>query len=161
MDNPEINPYAAPVSDPANPPLETQTPDGSPGKVRFVFAITLTAIILICGPIASSFAVDDIESIVVSGAILLVAAIALAIAAYPESLRPLTWIALAMIGMVLVCFFVIFVNQWSPSDAQKPIGFTTVVFAVLIQAGWLPVASVLARRKRQRWQPTTENRTTQ
>ena len=107
MDDPELNPYAAPNAAPAKIVIEGAI-NAHSGKLRLAVAMLLAIAILVGAPIASSYAVDDIESIIVSGAILLSVAIILAAVAYRTDLRPLTWISLAMITIILGCFLVIF-----------------------------------------------------
>ncbi|MCO8124374.1 hypothetical protein NHH03_21725 [Stieleria sp. TO1_6] len=133
----EINPYAAPQSDPEN-----LLPQGPVTDRRYRWAIGGAATILLGCAVAAGFAIYDIESIVVSGGILSVLALLLLAIARPLRLRGLMPIALAMLTIALGCFATIYFNSWSPTQAQTPIGTATVVCAVLMQTGWLSIAKV-------------------
>ena len=63
-----------------------------------------------------------------------------------NELRFLAIISAAMLAMSIGCFLTIYLKNWSPSDAEKPIGRATIAFAFAIQFGWILVADV--RRKR-------------
>ncbi|MCA9138267.1 MAG: hypothetical protein KDB00_15955 [Planctomycetales bacterium] len=137
-----INPYAAPQCDLGTPP---QMPvDG--GMRRINYSIALAVIVLIGSPLAAAVAVYDIESIVVSGAALSLTAIFLLVLSNRADLRSLWLISAASLLMAVGCFLTIFLKSWSPTDAQTPIGTATVVFAVVIQAGWIFVRAVWIRR---------------
>lgn len=108
----------------------------------------LLAMLLMGGaPIASAIALYDIESIVVSGPLLLGLALLLGLSAKRRDLWSLGWISVATIAMCIGCFLTIFLLSWSPGDAQHPIGWATVVFAVFIQAGWFVARGVWEQRK--------------
>ncbi|WP_182864872.1 hypothetical protein [Stieleria mannarensis] len=117
-------------------------------------AIAIAALILIGSPIASAAAMYDVESIVISGPVLALIAIVLAIFAGRPDLRALWMISGAMIAMAIGCFLTIFLMEWSPAEAQIPIGRATIVFALAIQAGWLHLWNVWVRGKvfDQDWQ---------
>lgn len=139
----EINPYAAPQSEPAKP---SRVPaDGTPRRRKFALAMAM--ILLVGSPLAAGVAMYDIESIVVSGALLSLVALILIALAAREDLRPLHVIAGAMLLMSVGCFLTIFLKGWNPREAQFPIGWTTVVFAVVVQLGWVFVKSVWNRER--------------
>ena len=138
----EINPYAAPQTDPVPPPRQPRLP----GTVRRVAAIGLAILLLIAAPIASVAALIDIESIVGSGPALAVTSLILVGLATRADLRVLLPIAWATFATCLGCFLTIFLLNWSPGQAQTPIGRVTVVFAVLIQLGWINLRKVWLQR---------------
>lgn len=129
----EINPYAAPQSDPGPWTADEEIS----GKKRRRFAIVLAWLILIGSPIAAAVAQYDIESIVVSGAVLSFIALILIALAARRDLRSLIVLSVAMLAMSAGCFLTIYLKEWSPSDAQKPVGKATIVFAVAVQLGWV------------------------
>ena len=142
-----INPYAAPQT-PQSPPTSFRD-DEQPGrgrKLRLV-AFVLSILILIGAPIASGFAMDDIETIVVSGPILGIISLLTLGVTVRQGLLLIRVISLAMLAMVIGCFLTIFLREWSPSDAQQPIGWATVVFAVFIQLGWISLAKSWRRHE--------------
>ncbi|QEF99867.1 hypothetical protein Mal15_39340 [Stieleria maiorica] len=150
---PEINPYAAPRTVPARPPLPVET---LPGRRRLKIAVVIASLILIGSPIASALAMSDIETIVISGPVLSLIAIVLAIFAWRSDLRALWIISYSMIAMSIGCFLTIVLMEWSPAEAQIPIGRATIVFAFGIQAGWLAMWNVWARRRTLEWQNDEE-----
>ncbi|MCS7470488.1 hypothetical protein NZK35_27875 [Stieleria sp. ICT_E10.1] len=139
----EINPYAAPQNAPSPPPLQGEF---RPRRLRF--AVGFAALVLIGAPVASACAVYDIESIVVSGPLLSLFAIVLAILSRRTDLRGFWILSAMMIAMSIGCFLTIFLREWSPGEAQTPIGAATVVFAIVIQAGWVILRSVWERGRR-------------
>ncbi|PAY21247.1 hypothetical protein CKO51_01310 [Rhodopirellula sp. SM50] len=139
----EINPYAAPQSAPERPPpLPSDL-----GSRRLRFAVGFAALLMTGSLLASACAVYDIESIVVSGPLLSVCAIILAVLSIRPGLRGFWILSASMIAMTIGCFLTILLLSWSPGDAQTPIGAATVVFAIVIQAGWIIVGSVRNREK--------------
>lgn len=133
----EINPYAAPQSEPAKPPGVPV--DGTTRRRKF--ALSMAIILLVGSPLAAAVAVYDIESIVVSGAILSLIALILIALSVRQDLRPLNAIAGAMLVMSVGCFLTIFLMGWDPREAQFPIGTATVAFAAVVQLGWVFVKS--------------------
>jgi hypothetical protein len=135
----EINPYAVPQTEPAAPP---QLPIRQ-GATRKKWAVGCAAALMISSPVAAAFATAvDIESIVISGAIFMVIALVLLGLCKRQDLRGLMLIAIVTMAMVIGCLSTIYLNHWSPGDAQVPIGRATVMFACLIQFGWLSIRSV-------------------
>ncbi|QDV43620.1 hypothetical protein Enr13x_34770 [Stieleria neptunia] len=139
----EINPYAAPQSAPARPvPITVDF-----GQRRMRFAVGFAALLMIGSLLASAFAIYDIESIVVSGPLLSLFALVLAVLSIRSDLRGFWILSAATVAMSIGCFLTIFLGEWSPGDAQVPIGAASVVFAIVIQAGWVMVRSVWERGK--------------
>jgi hypothetical protein len=136
-DPPPINPYAAPTTI-AAAEVKVRPPQHA-SRFRRGLAVLCAAGIMIGCVIASLFANWEIETILVSGPSLLVFAIVLAVAAIRTELRSFLPISIAMVLMVIGTFLVIFLNSWSPGDAAKPVGYATVIFAAVIQAGWLAI----------------------
>ncbi|MDV6032279.1 MAG: hypothetical protein F9B45_19760 [Phycisphaera sp. RhM] len=143
----EINPYAAPQSAPERPlPLPSDL-----GRRRLRFAVGFAALLMIGSLLASACAVYDIESIVVSGPLLSLCAIILAVLSTRPGLRGFWILSASMIAMTIGCFLTIFFLEWSPGEAQTPIGAATVVFAIVIQAGWTIARSVWERGRQMEW----------
>lgn len=142
----EINPYVAPQIAPAVPAAVTSEmpPQLLVGKGarRRGYALGCAAALMIGSPVAAAFAIADIKTIVISGAICMVLALVLLLLSRRHDLRRLMSIAIATMVMVIGCFSTIYLNQWDPRDAEIPIGWATVVFACLIQLGWFFVVSV-------------------
>ncbi len=136
----EIIPYAAPVH------VSKAVPEGGARRARLKFGIGL-AILLLSGSIVTAVIANiDIESIIVSGPILSVAALFLMGAAMPPNLRPLIRLGVAILAMSIGCFATIYLCRWNPSDAQMPIGIAIALFAVVFQIGWMSVRSVWNQR---------------
>lgn|GEM_PF-4419831 len=130
----DINPYAA-------TPAVLVAPRAirTVGRIRFWSAIGL-AVVLVAGSVpAAAMAIRDIESIMVSAAVFVPSALILSVLALPAMLRPLQGISISMLLIVVGCFLTIALNSWSPSDAQRPIGWTTVACATGLQLGWMPI----------------------
>ena len=139
----EINPYAAPQSAPERPPpLPSDL-----GRRRLRYAVGFAALLMTGSLLAAAFAVYDIESIVVSGPLLSLCAIILAVLSIRPELRGFWILSASMIAMSIGCFLTIYLLSWSPGKAQTPIGAATVVFAIVIQAGWIILRSVWDRGK--------------
>lgn len=136
---PEINPYATPT---AIPPVDAP----SDGNRRRVFAVSIAAILLIGSPIAAAYAVFDTESILVSGALATLLAIALGWLSARKELRMMIAISVATLVFTVGCFLTIFLMEWSPGDAHDPISGATIVFASVIQSGWFVVRQVWRQR---------------
>lgn len=130
-----LNPYAAPASAPARP-----TEIGKVvGPVRFWIAI-VSAIMIVAGTVpACAFALWDVESIVVSGIAFIVVAVVLLSLIFSRWLYLLATIPCAILVIVAGIFLAIYLNSWSPSDAQEPIGYGTIPCAAFMQLGWLPI----------------------
>ncbi|WP_372896477.1 hypothetical protein [Stieleria sp.] len=143
----EINPYAAPQSAPERPP---PLPSDF-GRRRSRFAVGFAALLMTGSLLASACAVYDIESIVVSGPLLSLCAIILAVLSIRPGLRGFWILSASMIAMTIGCFLTIFLLEWSPGEAQTPIGAATVVFAIVIQAGWTIARSVWQRGGQMQW----------
>jgi len=149
MDSTDINPYAAPSSEPSAVKVPTQ------GRVRLVFALACACLILLGCPVASWFANQDIESILASGPALGLTAVILILLARRDDLRRLQPIALAMLAIITLIFLTIFVQEWSPEEAQEPIGTASIYCAAGMQVGFLLVYWTLAGSDRS-FQSTVE-----
>jgi hypothetical protein len=136
------NPYAAPaVTASTVDALDTTVSDR-----RYRWAQALAIVCVAGSPVASALAVMDIESILGSGPILALLCLTSAILAWPPMLRPLLLISVAGIAIVIGCFVVINLCEWGPTEARKPIGQATVILAILMQAGWIPIRRVAKAR---------------
>ena len=132
----DFNPYAAPQTDPQTQIALPEELKISRGAKRRRAALGCAAALMVASPVAAGLAMFDIESIVISGAVFMAIALVLLGLSGRKDLRLMLPIAIAMITMVIGCFSTIYLNHWSPRDAEVPIGRATVAFACLIQLGW-------------------------
>jgi len=139
--NDPINPYAAPRSDSelARDPHTSAVPVR---RWRWVTAATLSVLLMIGAAAAGVFALGDIETIIASGMILSLGSLALLVVASKPPLKPLRPIGLYLIACSIAILVTIVVRDWSPSDAQKPIGRATAVCGVICQLGWISLVAV-------------------
>ncbi|QEG40023.1 hypothetical protein [Roseimaritima ulvae] len=143
--DPRQNPYAAPNAALERPPQPTGR---RTGRVR-LWCAQICAVILVAGSVpAALLALWEIESIIGSGLVGVLLSLTLIPLALPRVLRWLIPIALVMLAITAGIVFTINFNHWSPTDAQKPIGYTTVVCAAAMQLGWLPILFVGLRYQR-------------
>ncbi len=97
----------------------------------------LTASLMIGSILAACAAFIDVESIIASGPILFVIAL---LQTFISFFRRVPWLAITGIAVLLFaigCFIAIYQNQWSPSDAQKPISIAIGLFTLLLNTQWL------------------------
>ncbi len=136
----DSNPYAAPsVSE-----TTRQTPAFAELSVaRYRWAVGLATVCVLGTVPASATAVYDIETILGSGPALLTLALCLLIVARPKPLRLLRIPALWIIVNVAVIFLWINLADMGPSRAQVPVGRFTVIVALVMQAGWATIYSVV------------------
>ncbi|MEZ6061558.1 MAG: hypothetical protein R3C19_14525 [Planctomycetaceae bacterium] len=120
----EHNPYLAPerLHEPA--PLPKQF------YARKVFLILVGVMLLtiVGGTIAAHI---DIESIIVSGAI--VSLLGISIAVLAMRVRRWTGVMFGLSGpaITLFCFLLINIQEWSPGDAQVPVSRIVTVYAAV------------------------------
>lgn len=115
-----------------------------------------TALVVLCTGIIALLAAMEIETVMVCGPVLSLLALGgLALAVWRRA-----WRSAAMMLTVPVtalgCFLVIFVNRWSPGQAQQPIGWTIVAYAALACVpGGDAIRVALALRRPARWHQFT------
>jgi len=96
---------------------------------------------------AAAFASYQIESIIGSGPLLLVAAILLTVLARPVPLRQLWIISGAVMAIVVGIFLWITLTGMGPADARVPVGRATIAAAMFLQLGWLPIYLVYVQHR--------------
>ena len=96
-----------------------------------VFILVLI-VLLILGVVASGIAaVVDIESIVFSGPLCSLVGIVIAALCYRKNIHAGFLFGLSVLTFAVLCFTTILGLQWSPGEAQVPIGSAIVVFVLL------------------------------
>ena len=142
-----VNPYAAPVTE---VPFEPTVPETHrAGRLRYSLGI-IFAIVMVIGTIPAAIVAQyEIESIIFSGASMFIAALILIGLAFKPSMRALIVVAIASVLIVIACFLTIFLNQWSPTQAAKPIGQFTIGAAAFMQLGWFPILWTVSKRNRR------------
>ncbi|MFK7798070.1 MAG: hypothetical protein AB8E82_11500 [Aureispira sp.] len=106
-----------------------------------VFLRYWTLLLLITSVVAAVLAVQDIESIVVTGGICTVESIVLQIA-NKNQIQAYKVIAVATFVFCVFCFLLIVILNWGPSDAQYPISRLGMLYTA-----WVLCYYVYARIK--------------
>ena len=140
--DPIINPYA-PTAEVAHLSQVTADHEDWPPPLSIRLIQLIAVVMMISCPVGASYAYWDIETIMVSGPILSILAL-VTLVCYASTRRRSTisqwhgWqFPCVMIAFVMGVFLVIFLNEWSPSDAQKPISNACAIYAGAVQIGWL------------------------
>ena len=123
------NPYAVTTLEIDKPLVE---PEGESQWVRWLAIVAIP--LLIAG---SAAAVNDIESIVASGPIMLVYGAILLYLTHRLGGRRFRWFAWTCCTFPIVVFLTIFTQQWSPTEAQVPISVLCCAFSLMVIAGIL------------------------
>ena len=135
----DTNPYAAPTI------IDQAAADSVGLNVsprRYWWAVTLAALCVLGSLPAAGLAVWEIETITASGPTLLVLSIILSFVSRPPDLRVL-WSICGFSALVVIGIFLwINLTGMGPNDAQKPVGYTLVGIAVIMQLGWIPIMLV-------------------
>lgn len=141
-----LNPYAVTAYVPGKDLPPKRIPDADVGRWRRTLAQFLAGSMLVGTLPAAAAACIKIETIVLSGAIFGVAAIALMWLAFAPPLRRLQAIAAPFLIFVLTVFLLINVNSWSPAQAKFPVSSLCVVFAMAVQFGWYAIVETSRKR---------------
>lgn len=110
---------------------------------RRVLLFGLSVIQLLLIPVCIICCAIDVETIVVTQAICLVA-LPLMLLGFRQSLA--AWFGAAVVGLTLLCWILIPIMEWSPAQAQRPI--TALLFAagfVLAPLGFVSIYEVVSR----------------
>lgn len=151
-----LNPYAAPAAASSTATVvETQ----EVSTTRYYWSIVLCLTCMLGAIIASALAVFDIETILASGPLLLLAATVLMIVARPKPLLGLWAPALSLIVSIIILFLWIFLTGMGPAEAQVPVGRATMGAAFTAQIGWVTMYVVISER-RSRTRPDSNTQTT-
>lgn len=112
-------------------------------RSRRVLLFGLSVVQLLLIPVCIICCAIDVETIVVTQAICLVA-LPLTLLGFRQSLA--AWFGAAVVGLTLLCWIMIPVLEWSPREAQRPI--TALLFAagfVLGPLGFVTIYEVVSR----------------
>ncbi|NND97455.1 MAG: hypothetical protein HKN47_09035 [Pirellulaceae bacterium] len=143
MSAPSSNPYAVTTEHPSRqndrPILRAMTL----GTRICLFLIYLSVPLQICGALAAAI---KIETIVVSGPIMLVYGIVLLILTWQSVVPRFRWFALTCLFYPVIVFLIIFTQGWSPDEAWLPISTLTGVL-VLVFTSVLSAQLVYHRRE--------------
>jgi len=126
------NPYAVTVQDDEDPRGEVDLTRLS-GK-HLVWTNRLSTAMHVGVLAAAVMAWVEIETIVVSGIVNSTLAVALLFVCRRQRWVSKTWVSWAILGFAMSCFLTIFLCEWSPSEAHRPVASAITVFAGILIA---------------------------
>ncbi len=136
------NPYLAPEIL-LEPELSSDLP-----KTVFVWVRVVLGLQLVTTIIGLGFSVWHVESIVGTGPILALLGLLVAIVSFRHGLMMAGCVGLSAVPFTAAVFLIIFLQNWSPDDARKPVPVMGAAYLTVMIGGYFAALHQMRQRER-------------
>jgi len=136
------NPYRAPEI-----LLEPEPGSDLPTTV-FVWVRVVLGLQLVTTIVGLGFAVWHVESIVGTGPVLSLLGLLVAIVSFRHGLMMAGCVGLSAVPFTAIVFLIIFLQNWSPGDARKPVPVMGAAYLTLMTGGFFAALNQMRQRER-------------